>query len=168
MTATYTWGMFPLFSLTHKMCIGLRDVTLQVDGVKSEGSKPPPRDIFPPPHMPQHKAGFVSVDGATAEDDYTSQIGKDLQKRRSWLFELTLPNQMIYLLQAPNGTQRAQWIQHIRRAASGKGEDIESRKLKAARCSVRHRSRQNVYVIIYYRFNTVHRSDEVFACVIYV
>ena len=42
------------------------------------------------------------------------------------------------------------------------------RKLKAARCSVRHRSRQNVYVIIYYRFNTVHRSDEVFACVIYV
>ena len=51
MTATYTWGMFPLFSLTHKMCIGLRDVTLQVDGVKSEGSKPPPRDIFPPPHM---------------------------------------------------------------------------------------------------------------------
>ena len=59
--------------------------------------------------QPQHKAGFVSVDGATAEDDYTSQIGKDLQKRRSWLFELTLPNQMIYLLQAPNGTQRAQW-----------------------------------------------------------
>ena len=59
--------------------------------------------------QPYHKAGFVSVAGATAEDDYTSQIGKDLQKRRSWLFELTLPNEMVYLLQAPNGTQRAQW-----------------------------------------------------------
>ena len=54
----------------------------------------------------------MSVAGAIAEDDYTSQIGKDLQKRRSWLFELTLSNNLVYLLQAPNGTQRAQWWVH--------------------------------------------------------
>lgn len=51
----------------------------------------------------------MSVDGAKALVDYTSQIGKDLQKRRSWLFELTLSNNVVYLLQAPNNTQRAQW-----------------------------------------------------------
>lgn len=51
----------------------------------------------------------MSVTGAIAVDDYTSQIGKDLQKRRSWLFELTLSNKVVYLLQAPNDTQRAQW-----------------------------------------------------------
>ena len=57
----------------------------------------------------QHKAGFVSVAGASAVEDYSYQIGKDLQKRRSWLFELTLSNQVVYLLQCPNDTQRAQW-----------------------------------------------------------
>lgn len=51
----------------------------------------------------------MSVDGAKVLVDYTSQIGKDLQKRRSWLFELTLSNNVVYLLQAPNNTQRAQW-----------------------------------------------------------
>jgi hypothetical protein len=139
----------------------LKGVSLEfhkVDGVKSEGFKPPPRDIYPPPHMAQHKAGFVSVAGATAGDDYTSQIGKDLQKRRSWLFELTLSNQTVYLLQAPNGTQRAQWIQHIRRSASGQEDDVESRKLKAARCSVRHRSRQNVFSLK--AGQVVHRGEE--------
>ena len=40
------------------MYIVLRDVTLQVDGVKSEGSKPPPRDIFPPPHMVSQASGM--------------------------------------------------------------------------------------------------------------
>ena len=57
----------------------------------------------------QHKAGFVSMAGATAEDDYTSQLGKDLHKRRDWLFELTLSNKVVYLLQAPNKAQRAHW-----------------------------------------------------------
>ena len=52
----------------------------------------------------------MSVDGAKVAVDYTSQIGKDLQKRRSWLFELTLSNSVVYLLQAPNSTQRAQWL----------------------------------------------------------
>jgi hypothetical protein len=90
----------------------LKGVALEfhrVDGVKSEGFRPPPRDIYPPPHLAQHKAGFVSVEGAVAEVDYTSQLGKDLQKRRNWLFELTLANNVVYLLQAPNNTQRVQW-----------------------------------------------------------
>ena len=60
-------------------------------------------------HQSQYKAGFVSLEGATAEVDYTSQLGKDLQKRRDYLFELTLANNVLYLVQAPNVTQRAQW-----------------------------------------------------------
>lgn len=57
----------------------------------------------------QHKAGFLSLESAEVEVDYTSQIDKDLQKRRDFLFQLTLPNKVVYLLQAPGANQRVQW-----------------------------------------------------------
>ena len=57
----------------------------------------------------KYKAGFVNLEGGMVELDYTSQLNKDLQKRRKHLFRLQLPNAVEYLMQAPSDHQKTNW-----------------------------------------------------------
>jgi len=57
----------------------------------------------------KYKAGFVNLEGGMVELDYTSQLNKDLQKRRKYLFRLQLPNAVEYLMQAPSDHQKTNW-----------------------------------------------------------
>ena len=52
----------------------------------------------------------MDVEDAIVEMDYTSQMHKDLQKRRRFLFRLAMPNEIVYLLQAPSENQRTNWF----------------------------------------------------------
>ena len=55
------------------------------------------------------KIGFANLEGGVVELDYTSQLNKDLNKRRECLFRLQLSNAMEYLLQAPSDKQTSNW-----------------------------------------------------------
>ncbi len=55
------------------------------------------------------KVGFVDVEDAIVELDYTSQLHKDLTKRRKFLFCVALPSEVIFLFQAPSEHQRTTW-----------------------------------------------------------
>ena len=57
----------------------------------------------------KYKVGFVDLEDALVELDYTSQLHKELQKRRRHLFRLALPNDMEYIFQAPSDNQRTTW-----------------------------------------------------------
>lgn len=61
------------------------------------------------PLQMKHKVGFMHVEGAIVELDYTSQMNKDIQKRRKHLFRILLPNRTEYLVQAPSDSQRTNW-----------------------------------------------------------
>ena len=55
------------------------------------------------------KIGFANLEGGVVELDYTSQLNKDIHKRREKLFRLQLSNAMEFLLQAPSDKQASNW-----------------------------------------------------------
>ena len=55
------------------------------------------------------KVGFVDIDGAVVEVDYTSQENVDLQKRRKHLFRVELSNRTEFMFQAPSDDRRKAW-----------------------------------------------------------
>ena len=65
-------------------------------------------------HTPTHthtqrKEKSVEIKNAVVELDYTSQINKDLEKRRKYLFRVMLPSSVEYIFQAPSDTLRSKW-----------------------------------------------------------
>ena len=55
------------------------------------------------------KVGFIDMDGAIVEVDYTSQENKDIQKRRKHLFRVEFENKTEFMFQAPSDAQRKNW-----------------------------------------------------------
>ena len=55
------------------------------------------------------KVGFMDIDGAVVEVDYTSQENVDLQKRRKHLFRVELSNSTQLMFQAPSDDRRKTW-----------------------------------------------------------
>ena len=55
------------------------------------------------------KVGFVEIEGAVVEVDYTSQENMDIQKRRKHLFRVELQNRTQLMFQAPSDDKRKAW-----------------------------------------------------------
>lgn len=55
------------------------------------------------------KVGFLDIDGAIVEVDYTFQENMDIEKRRKHLFRVELQNNTEFMFQAPSDDRRKTW-----------------------------------------------------------
>lgn len=55
------------------------------------------------------KVGYLDMDRAVVEVDYTSQENVDIQKRRKHLFRVELQNKTEMMFQAPSDDRRKTW-----------------------------------------------------------
>eukprot|EP00731_Ephydatia_muelleri_P019507 Em0012g332a len=132
----------------------------KVDGIMKQPDEPPPKDTLLSPNQDQqkHKIGFFDVLNAKAEIDYTSQMNKDISKRRKHLFRVIWANGAHDLFQASTEIQRNHWVQVLNRAAIPHTAEEDSdgprlhlvsleSRLKTARCSVTRKTKHTVLVI---------------------
>ena len=65
--------------------------------------------VLNPPFQKDRQHGSLDVENSLVDIDYTSQINKDIDKRRSFLFQLILIDNTEYIFQAPSEKNRTAW-----------------------------------------------------------
>ena len=69
--------------------------------------------LNPTPFQKDRQHGSLDVENSLVDIDYTSQINKDIDKRRSFLFQLILIDNTEYIFQASSEKNRTAWWGHV-------------------------------------------------------